>query len=35
MKTFKVLLFFALIPIYAPAYLFLKLTFEWWEGLLD
>jgi hypothetical protein len=33
--NFKLILFFLLLPIYAPLYLFLHLTFSWWEGLLD
>ena len=34
-KILKYMLFFLLLPIYAPAYLFLHFTFEWWEKLLD
>lgn len=35
MKAFRVILFFVLIPIYGPLYIFLNSTFNWWEGLLD
>lgn len=34
-KILKRILFFLLLPIYGPIYLFLNLTGEWWEGLLD
>jgi hypothetical protein len=33
-RIFNVILFFVLLPIYGPMYIFLHLTFEWWEGLL-
>jgi|GEM_PF-1912446 len=33
--NFKLILFFLLLPIYAPLYLFLHITGGWWEGLLD
>jgi len=33
--NYKLILFLLLLPLYAPMYLFLHLTFKWWEGLLD
>lgn len=31
----KFIVFFALAPIYVPAYLLMNFTFKWWSGLLD
>lgn len=35
MKVVKVILFFLLMPIYAPLGLFLHLTFDWWTKLIE
>jgi len=35
MKAVKIILFLLLAPIYIPMYLFLHLTFSWWEKLMD
>ena len=35
MKISKRILFFLLLPIYAPLSLFMNFTYKWWEGLLD
>ncbi|MDB5254474.1 MAG: hypothetical protein JWL80_540 [Parcubacteria group bacterium] len=31
----KKILFFILLPIYGPLYVFMHYTFKWWESLLD
>jgi hypothetical protein len=35
MSTLKKILFFLLLPVYALAILFLNLTLDWWQKLLD
>jgi hypothetical protein len=34
-KIAKTALFFALVPIYVPAYVLMHFTFKWWSSLLD
>ena len=35
LRLIKLLVFFLLLPIYAPAYLLMHFTFKWYSSLLD
>ncbi|MDP3763335.1 MAG: hypothetical protein Q8Q92_01625 [bacterium] len=34
-RALKLIIFFALAPIYVPVYLLMNFTFKWWSSLLD